>query len=150
MRGYRRDPEATARAFTADGWLRTGDVGRLDDAGRLRVVDRLRDLIISGGVNVSPVAVEQVLAGHPGVADVAVVGAPDPEWGERVVAYVAPVDPGAPPTDEDLCAFARNHLPAAHLPREVVVTTAVPRSPGGKILRRELRARSSSSADGVH
>jgi len=139
MRGYRRDPEATARAFTGDGWLRTGDVGRLDDAGRLHVVDRLRDLIISGGVNVSPVAVEQVLAGHPGVADVAVVGAPDPEWGERVVAHVVPVDPGAPPTVEDLRAFARAHLAAAHLPREVVYVPAVPRSPGGKILRRELR-----------
>ncbi len=139
MRGYRRDPEATARAFTGDGWLRTGDVGRLDDAGRLHVVDRRRDLIISGGVNVSPVAVEQVLAGHPGVADVAVVGAPDPEWGERVVAHVVPVDPGAPPTVEDLRAFARAHLAAAHLPREVVYVPAVPRSPGGKILRRELR-----------
>jgi acyl-CoA synthetase (AMP-forming)/AMP-acid ligase II len=67
------------------------------------------------------------------------VGAPDPEWGERVVAYVVPSDPEAPPTVEDLRAFARAHLAAAHLPREVVVTNAVPRSPGGKILRRELR-----------
>jgi len=140
MRDYRRDPEASRRAFTHDGWLRTGDVGRFTADGRLEVVDRLRDLVITGGVNVSPVEVEQVLGEHPEVADVAVVGAPDAEWGERVVAHVVPRDPGAPPTLDDLRAFARERLTAPKLPRELVLVTEVPRSTGGKILRRELRA----------
>jgi O-succinylbenzoic acid--CoA ligase len=141
MRDYRRDPEASRRAFTHDGWLRTGDVGRFTDDGRLQVVDRLRDLVITGGVNVSPVEVEQVLAEHPEVADVAVVGAPDAEWGERVVAHVVPRDPSSPPTLAQLRAFARERLTAAKLPRELVLVREVPRSTGGKILRRELRAR---------
>ena len=140
MRDYRRDPEASRRAFTHDGWLRTGDVGAFAPDGRLQVVDRMRDLVITGGVNVSPVEVEHVLADHPAVADVAVVGAPDAEWGERVVAHVVPRDPAAPPTLDDLRAFARDRLTAPKLPRELVVVEAVPRSPGGKILRRELRA----------
>lgn len=139
MRGYRGDPERTAAAFTADGWLRTGDVGSVDDAGRLRIVDRLRDLVITGGVNVSPVAVEQVLAEHPQIADVAVVGAPDPEWGERVVAYVVPTDPADPPTLDDVRAWARDRLRAPQLPRALVLTTGIPRSAGGKTLRRILR-----------
>jgi len=140
MRDYRRDPEASRSAFTHDGWLRTGDVGSFAADGRLRVVDRLRDLVITGGVNVSPVEVEQVLGDHPAVADVAVVGAPDAEWGERVVAYVVPRDPAAPPTLDGLRAFARDRLTAPKLPRELVLVDGVPRSPGGKILRRELRA----------
>lgn len=139
MRDYRRDPEASRQAFTHDGWLRTGDVGRFAADGRLEVVDRLRDLVITGGVNVSPVEVEHVLAEHPDVADVAVVGAPDAEWGERVVAHVVPTDPSAPPTLDALRAFARERLTAPKLPRELVLVAVVPRSPGGKILRRELR-----------
>ncbi|MEI8002216.1 MAG: fatty acid--CoA ligase family protein [Actinomycetes bacterium] len=138
MRGYRLDPERTAAAFTPDGWLRTGDVGAFDD-GRLRIVDRLRDLVITGGVNVSPVEVEQVLAQHPGVTDVAVTGAPDAEWGERVVAHVVPADPAAPLTLDDLRAWARDRLRSPQLPRELVLVTEVPRSAGGKILRRVLR-----------
>lgn len=139
MRDYRRDPEASRRAFTHDGWLRTGDVGTFMPDGRLQVVDRLRDLVITGGVNVSPVEVEHVLGDHPAVADVAVIGAPDAEWGERVVAYVVPRDRMAPPALDDLRAFARDRLTAPKLPRELVLVDVVPRSPGGKILRRELR-----------
>jgi O-succinylbenzoic acid--CoA ligase len=139
MRDYRRDPSASGRAFTADGWLRTGDIGRFADDGRLEVVDRIRDLVITGGVNVSPVEVEQVLADHPDVADVAIIGAPDDEWGERVVAHVVPHDPSSPPTLGALRAFASERLTAPKLPRELVLVDAVPRSPGGKILRRELR-----------
>lgn len=139
MRGYRLEPERTAAAFTADGWFRTGDAGAIDDDGRLRVLDRLRDLVITGGVNVSPSEVEAVLRGHEGVADVCVAGATDPEWGERVVAYVVPADPAAPPTLADLRAFAADHLSLAKLPREVVVVAAIPRTPGGKPLRRMLR-----------
>lgn len=138
MRGYRLAPEATAAAFAAGGWLRTGDAGALDAGGRLRVVDRLRDLIITGGVNVSPSEVEAVLARHPGVADVCVAGAADAEWGERVVAHVVPADPRQPPALEELRAFAAGELSAAKLPREVVITAAIPRSAGGKPLRRLL------------
>ena len=138
MKGYRLAPEATAAAFTADGRLRTGDAGELDADGRLRVIDRLRDLIISGGVNVSPTEVEVVLAEHPAVADVCVAGAPDAEWGERVVAHVVPRDPAAPPTLADLRSFAAERLSAAKLPREAVLTHAIPRKAGGKPLRRLL------------
>lgn len=140
MWGYRLAPTQTAAAFTADGegWLRTGDVGSLDADGRLRVVDRLRDLIITGGVNVGPSEVEAVLAGHPAVADVGVAGTPDPEWGERVVAYVVPADPARPPTLSDLRVYAADFLSTAKLPRELVVVSAIPRTPGGKTLRRHL------------
>lgn len=145
MRGYRMAPAETAGAFTAGGWLRTGDAGTFDPApgagaagGRLKVVDRLRDLIITGGVNVSPSEVEAVLGGHPGVADVCVAGAADAEWGERVVAHVVPVDPAAPPALEELRAFAGERLSAAKLPRQVVITGEIPRTAGGKPLRRLL------------
>lgn len=146
MRGYRMAPADTAAAFTAGGWLRTGDAGTFeaepgagaDAGGRLRVVDRLRDLIITGGVNVSPSEVEAVLAGHPGVADVCVAGAPDVEWGERVVAHVVPADPAKPPALEELRAFAGEQLSAAKLPRKLVITGEIPRTAGGKPLRRLL------------
>lgn len=138
MRGYRFRPDDTAAAFTIDGWYRTGDAGRWD-GGRLVVVDRLRDLVLTGGVSVSPGDVEAVLALHPGVADVCVTGVPDPEWGERVVAYVVPADAADPPELADLRRFASGHLAAAKLPREVVVTTEIPRTGGGKSLRRLLR-----------
>ncbi|HVL05272.1 MAG TPA: AMP-binding protein [Acidimicrobiales bacterium] len=155
MRGYRLAPEETARAFAAGGWLRTGDAGTLEPepeagvgaGGRLRVVDRLRDLIITGGVNVSPSEVEGVLVGHPGVADVCVAGAADPEWGERVVAHVVPADAAKPPALEELRAFAADRLSAAKLPRQVVITAEIPRTAGGKPLRRLLRA---DSAGGDH
>ena len=139
MRGYRLAPAETAAALTPDGWLRTGDAGTLDAEGCLRVVDRLRDLVITGGVNVSPTEVERVLADHPAVADVCVAGAPDPDWGERVVAWIVARDPAAPPTLAGLRAFAAERLSAPKLPRQVVVVDAVPRTPGGKPQRRRLR-----------
>ena len=138
MRGYRLDPGLTAAVLSADGWLRTGDAGGFEPDGRLRVVDRLRDLVITGGVNVSPTEVEAVLARHPGVAEVCVAGAPDPEWGERVVAYVVPSERGSAPDLDDLRAFAADRLSAPKLPREVVVVDAIPRTAGGKPLRRLL------------
>jgi acyl-CoA synthetase (AMP-forming)/AMP-acid ligase II len=101
-------------------------------------VDRLRDLIITGGVNVSPSEVEAVLAGHPGVADVCVAGAADAEWGERVVAHVVPANPAEPPALEDLRAFAADQLSAAKLPRQVVIAAEIPRTTGGKAIRRLL------------
>jgi len=138
MRDYRREPEASRQAFTHDGWLRTGDIGVLTD-GHVQVVDRLRDLVITGGVNVSPVEVEQVLALHPAVADCAVTGRPDPEWGERVVAHIVPRDASAPPSLDDLRTFGRERLTAPKLPRELELVDEIPRSTGGKVLRRELR-----------
>jgi O-succinylbenzoic acid--CoA ligase len=138
MRGYRGRSDLTRRVLDADGWLRTADVGAWDDHGRLRVVDRRDDLVITGGVNVSPTEVEAVLAAHPGVADIGVTGAPDPEWGQRVVAYVVPADPGRPPTLAELRAYAAERLPAPRLPRQVVLVESIPRTPGGKIRRRRL------------
>lgn len=138
MRGYRFRPDDTAVACTTDGWYRTGDAGRWD-GDRLVVVARLRDLVLTGGVSVSPGEVEAVLALHPGVADVCVTGAPDPEWGERVVAHVVPADPADPPALADLRRFASGQLAAAKLPRQVVITTEIPRTGGGKPLRRLLR-----------
>jgi len=146
MRGYRLDPDATARALVerdgADGpgarWFRTGDIGVRDATGRVTVVDRKRDLVVTGGVNVSPTAVESVLATHPDVDDIAIAGRPDEEWGERVVAYVVPNDARTPGL-EDLRAFGRDRLTRAQLPREVVVVREIPRTRGGKIRRGELR-----------
>jgi len=139
MRGYRLDPDRTAEVLDADGWLHTGDVGEIGADGRLRVVDRLKDLVITGGVNVSPVQVEHVLAHHPDVADVCVVGVPDEEWGERVVAYVVPIDASAPPDLGELRRFATTQLSAPELPRELRLVAAIPRSASGKPLRRRLR-----------
>ncbi len=140
MRRYRSSTgdADTAAAFTADGWFRTGDAGAIDGQGRLSVVDRLRDLVKTGGVSVSPTEVEAVLADHPGVADVGVAGQPDPEWGEQVVAYVVPADPSAPPTVDGLREYARDRLSAAKLPRAVVLVDAIPRTKGGKPVRRLL------------
>jgi O-succinylbenzoic acid--CoA ligase len=142
MRGYRLWPEGTAAAIDAHGWYRTGDLGRFDPeaGGRLWVVDRLGDLVNTGGVKVSPTEVERILARHPAVADVCVAGRPDPDWGQRVVAFVVPAEAGSPPSLDDLRSFARDELPAAKLPREVVVLQAIPRTPGGKPLRRLLPA----------
>ncbi len=138
MRGYRLRPDDTAAAVSPEGWLRTGDAGAWGEAGDLRVIDRLRDLIVTGGTNVSPTEVESVLQGHPGVADVGVVGSDDADWGERVVAHVVATDPEDPPTLADLRAFAAEQLSTAKLPRQLVLVTEVPRSSGGKTLRRLL------------
>jgi acyl-CoA synthetase (AMP-forming)/AMP-acid ligase II len=137
MRGYRLDDAATASVVEPDGWLHTGDVGETR-AGRLHVVDRVKDLVISGGVNVSPTEVEAVLSRHPDVEDVCVVGVADDEWGERVVAFVVPAGANAP----DVAAlrdFGRAELSAAKLPREIRVVSEIPRSGSGKPLRRMLR-----------
>lgn len=140
MRGYRNAPRDTAAAFTPDGWLKTADIGEWDDHGRLRVIDRARDIVITGGVNVSPTAVEHALGAHPLIADVCVTGAPDPEWGERVVAFVVSHDPSDAPTLEALRAFGRDAgLARPQLPRQLLVVDVIPRTPGGKALRHELR-----------
>jgi O-succinylbenzoic acid--CoA ligase len=139
MFGYRHDPQGSARAFTPDGWLRAGDAGRIDEEGRLHIIGRLDDLINSGGERVWPNEVEAALRGHPGIADVAVVGRPDPEWGQRVVAFVVPTDPGAPPTLEQLRDYAARAISRHKAPRELVlVEHALPRTSSGKVRRGAL------------
>ena len=138
MDGYRADPAATARAFTADGWLRTGDIGRLDAAGRLVVRGRADDAIRSGAETVWPDEVEAVLRTHPAVADVVVAGRPDPEWGEHVAAWVVPVNPQDPPTLEQLREHCRDDLARFKAPRDLRIVTTLPRTQSGKVRRTEL------------
>jgi fatty-acyl-CoA synthase len=136
MRGYWRRPEATA-AVLQEGWLHSGDVGTLDQEGYLTIRDRLKDMIVSGGENVYPRAIEEVLARHPAVAEAAVIGVPDPRWGETVKAVL--VRRGAARVDPDeVIAFCRQHLGGFEVPRSVDVVDALPRNAAGKLLRREL------------
>jgi O-succinylbenzoic acid--CoA ligase len=129
--GYRLRPDLTAEALV-DGRHVTQDLGRWGADGRLEVLGRADDVVISGGVNVPAAMVERVLAGHPGVAGCAVVGRPDPEWGERVVAVVQPADWSAIPSLDDLRAYAKDSLEPPALPREVVVLGQLPTLPSGK------------------
>ena len=138
MTGYWQAPEATAEAIR-DGWLHTGDVGRLDDDGYLYVVDRIKDLIIRNGFNVYPRDVEDVLLAHPEVTAAAVVGRPDPKVGEEVVAFVS-VTQGSSLTPDQLVAYTREHISAAKYPREVRILDAVPLTSVLKTDRKALRA----------
>ncbi len=138
MEGYRNDPRATARAFTTDGWLRTDDLGSIDDGGRLTVLGRADDAIRTGAETVWPDEVEAVLRTHPKVADVAVAGRPDPEWGQRVGAWVVPTAAADPPTLEDLRNHVSETLARHKAPRELILADAIPRTPSGKIRRRDL------------
>jgi O-succinylbenzoic acid--CoA ligase len=138
MLGYRFDPEATKAAFTDDGWLRPGDAGEIDAEGRLHVVGRVDDLVNSGGEKVWPQEVESALREHPGVAEVGVGGRLDAEWGQRVVAFVVPVDPTAPPTLEELRDFAGARIGRHKAPRELVLVDELPHSSSGKLRRAAL------------
>ncbi|MHA3701662.1 long-chain-fatty-acid--CoA ligase [Jatrophihabitans sp. YIM 134969] len=139
MAGYFGNPGATADTVTADGWVRSGDLGRADSGGFVYIVDRLKDMIITGGENVYSPEVERVIAEFPDVADVAVVGVPDERWGEAVMAFVAP-HPGATVDVEKLQAYLRENLAHYKCPRAVEVLPALPRNGTGKILKRDLRA----------
>lgn len=136
MKGYHNKPEATAEAITEDGWFRTGDIGRIDEEGFIFVEDRLKDMIISGGENIYSIEVERVLAEHPAVVDVAIIGIPDEKWGE-VVKAVVQLEGEA--TEEELIAFARERLAAYKCPKSVDVRDELPRNPTGKILKKDLR-----------
>lgn len=140
MTGYLHQTEATAEAITSDGWVRTGDMGRIDDGGFVFVDGRIKDVIITGGENVYSLEVETVLASHPAIAEVAVIGVPEPVMGEMVVAVVvaapdARVDAGV------IIAHARDRLAGFKCPRRVVVVDALPRNAAGKVLKRDLRER---------
>src|SRR5215470_5122038 len=137
--GYWRDPEATAAAFAEGGWYRTGDIGRLTADGYLYILDRAKDMIISGGENIYPAEVEAVLARHPAVADVAVLGRPDPTWGEAVHAVIIPAAGEAAGADE-VIAWCRGQLAGYKCPKSVEFATTLPRTTTGKVLKRELRA----------
>jgi acyl-CoA synthetase (AMP-forming)/AMP-acid ligase II len=138
MSGYWNRPEATAETLRG-GWLHTGDIGRMDDEGFLYLVDRRNDVIISGGSNVYPREVEDVLTGHPAVREAAVVGLPDERWGETVHAVVA-LRPGVPaPTRDELLAFAGERIAGYKKPRSLSFWAELPKSPAGKILRRTVR-----------
>ncbi|RUQ40554.1 long-chain fatty acid--CoA ligase [Micrococcus sp. HSID17228] len=138
MAGYWGRPEDTEAAFDEDGWFRTGDIARRDEAGYVMIVDRLKDVIIRGGMNVYPREVEEVLYEHPDVVEAAVVGVPDERLGEEIAAFVS-LAPGSAVTGEELQAFAAERLARYKRPREVTVLDGLPKNATGKILRRELR-----------
>lgn len=141
LMGYWRNPEATTGSFFDSGWFRSGDVGRWDEDGYLYIVDRKKDMILTGGENVYPREVEEVLYQHPAVVEAAVIGAPDPKWGEKVVAVVC-IRTEA--TAEELIAFCRERIASYKKPRHVVFIEALPKNASGKVLKRELRERISA------
>jgi acyl-CoA synthetase (AMP-forming)/AMP-acid ligase II len=138
MLGYLSQPQATADTITAGGWLRTGDMGRVDAAGFVYVLDRLKDMIITGGENVYGPEVESVLCACPGVAEGVIIGVPDERWGEAVKAVVAPA-PGARLAADDVIAFCRERLAHYQCPASVDIVENLPRSATGKVLKRALR-----------
>ncbi|UGY91999.1 FadD3 family acyl-CoA ligase [Streptomyces gobiensis] len=140
MSGYFEEPEETAQVMTADGWLRTGDVGVLDADGNLRITDRIKDMFIVGGFNAYPAEIEQLLLRHPEVADAAVIGIPDPRLGEVGKAYVVR-RPDAVLTAEDVIAWSRREMANYKVPREVEFVTELPRNASGKVLKTQLRSR---------
>ena len=140
--GYWRDEAATAKAF-AGGWFHTGDIGVRDDDGYLTIVDRLKDLIISGGENIASSEVERVIYEHDAVLEAAVVGRPDDRWGEVPVAFVV-LRPGATAGADELLEHCRAQLAKFKVPKDVTFIDALPRNPSGKVLKRELREHGST------
>ncbi len=140
MLGYLDDPEATAKTIDADGWLHTGDVGRVDEAGNLKITDRLKDMYICGGFNVYPAEIEQVLARLDGVAEAAVIGVPDERLGEVGKAFIVTL-PDTTLDEESVIAYTREHLANFKTPRSVEFLDVLPRNPGGKVVKPLLRER---------
>jgi len=137
MVGYYKNPAETAETLRG-GWLHTGDMGRLDPDGFLYIVERKKDLIIRGGFNIYPRDVEEALYAHPKVAEAAVVGMPDPLMGEEVLAFVV-IKPGETAAPAEIIAFCQSRLARYKSPKEVRIVPALPKSPIGKILRKDLR-----------
>ena len=140
MLGYWNMPEETAKSIT-DGWFHTGDAGYVDADGYLYIHDRVKDMIVSGAENVYPAEVENVLMGHPGIADVAVIGVPDEKWGETAKAIVvrAGNDEGTTLTEREVIDFARERLAKFKCPTTVEWVEVLPRNPSGKVLKKDLR-----------
>ena len=138
MKGYWRNQEATA-ATVRNGWLDTGDMGYMDENGYVFIMDRSKDMIISGGENIYPREIEEVLIKHPAVREVSVIGVPDPKWGEAIKAVVALV-PGESATEEELINFCKDNIAGYKKPKSVDFIEALPKNNYGKILKRELRA----------
>ncbi|GAA1241348.1 long-chain fatty acid--CoA ligase [Pseudonocardia aurantiaca] len=139
MGGYWGKPDATAAAITPDGWLRSGDGAHMDADGYVYITDRIKDMVISGGENIYPAEIERVLAEHPSIVDVAVIGVPDERWGEVPKAIVVPAD-GATVDADALIAYCREHLAAFKCPKSVDVLDELPRNLTGKVLKKQLRA----------
>ncbi|MGC5026599.1 class I adenylate-forming enzyme family protein [Tsukamurella sp. DT100] len=137
MKGYYKQPDKTSETLV-DGWLHTGDVGHLDEDGYLYITDRTKDVIISGGFNIYPSEIEQVIWGHPAVGDCAVIGVPDPDWGEKVIAVVE-LSPGGAVTEADLLSLVKASLGSVRTPKRVDFVPSLPRSGTGKVLKRALR-----------
>jgi fatty-acyl-CoA synthase len=144
MTGYWNRPDATAEAIDADGWFRTGDAGYVDEDGFWFVADRVKDMVISGGENVYPAEVEEVLLAHPSIAEVAVIGTPSERWGESVCAVIDVS--GEPPSLEELRDFAGEQLARYKLPTRLEVVDEIPHNASGKMLKRELRTRFSTES----
>jgi len=142
MKGYWHMPEETAKSITEDGWFKSGDAGYLDADGYLYIHDRVKDMIVSGGENVYPAEVENVLMSHPAIADVAVIGVPHERWGETAKAMVVRKanEAGAALTEQEVIDFARERLAKFKCPTSVDWIDALPRNPSGKILKKDLRA----------
>jgi acyl-CoA synthetase (AMP-forming)/AMP-acid ligase II len=144
MQGYFEDPDQTAEAIDAQGWLHTGDIGEMDDAGNLRITDRKKDMFISGGFNAYPAEIESLLLAHPDLAQVAVVGVPDERLGEVGAAFVVPTA-GATVDPEAIVAWARERMANFKAPRSVHVVDALPLNASGKVLKFALRERLADS-----
>ena len=144
MPGYWNRPEETAKVITDDGWLRTGDIATMDEDGYFKIVDRKKDMVLVSGFNVYPNEVEEVLTKHPGIAEAAVIGVPDERTGEAVQAFIVKRDPAL--TADDVIRHAREHLTAYKVPRHVEFRADLPKSPVGKILRKDLRTPNLASA----
>jgi acyl-CoA synthetase (AMP-forming)/AMP-acid ligase II len=140
MAGYFEDPEATAATIDPDGWLRTGDLATMDARGFLRITGRLKDMIVTGGVNVFPVEIETAIGAHPSVAEVAVVGVPDPRWGEAVVAVVRAA-PGCAVDATELEAFTRERVAPYKVPKRWQFVDELPMTASGKVQKFLLRDR---------
>jgi acyl-CoA synthetase (AMP-forming)/AMP-acid ligase II len=140
MAGYWKNPDATAESLRS-GWLHTGDVGTFDSDGYLTLRDRSKDLIISGGMNIYPREVEEALLRHAGVRAVSVIGRPDAEWGESVVAFVVADDAAVPPSTEELDRVCLDAIARYKRPKEYRFVDSLPTNNYGKVLKRELRDR---------
>jgi acyl-CoA synthetase (AMP-forming)/AMP-acid ligase II len=143
MRGYWAAPDVSAEALRG-GWFHSGDIAFQDDDGFIYIGDRMKDMIISGAINVYPREIEEVIYTHPGVLECAVIGLPDPEWGEAVTAIVAP-RPGFAVSADDIVALCRTELAGYKKPRHVYFVDEIPRNPSGKVLKRVLRDRFTTS-----